>query len=132
VGLPCKGTDMPKYQSTAAKKARAAARQGAKYTAALREEQARSAWRSAFGVAWGPALQAAEEAFATMTSPAVPSCTGSSEQSGLQHVLASWDFTRLGQIVLSSEPLTTSMRTSGREVDKGRSSRSERPGVGRS
>lgn len=36
-----KETDVPKYQSTAAKKARAAARQGgAKYTAALRDEQA--------------------------------------------------------------------------------------------
>ncbi len=34
---------MPKHQSTAARKARAAARQGAKFTVMLREQQAKSA-----------------------------------------------------------------------------------------
>ena len=63
---------MPRRQSTKAKKARAAARQGAKYTAALREEQVHNVRHSAgvhsphsmvvFDLANSPAFQAALDA----------------------------------------------------------------------
>jgi hypothetical protein len=72
---------MPRQQSTAAKKARAAARQGAKYTTALREEQVNNAlyltgarpsgFSAAFDLANSPAVKAARAAADLANSPAV-------------------------------------------------------------
>jgi hypothetical protein len=72
---------MPRQQSTAAKKARAAARQGAKYTTALREEQVNDApystgarpsgFSAAFDLANSPAVKAARAAADLANSPAV-------------------------------------------------------------
>lgn len=72
---------MPRQQSTAAKKARAAARHGVKYTTALREEQENDAlystgarpsgFSAAFDLVNSPALQAARAAADLVNSPAL-------------------------------------------------------------